>query len=297
MPVDPILQPYGDAWDCMQLADQRFATRVYVNFAKAIAAYEFSLVSKSSPFDQWADAGFPVTGVLPPAAVRGARLFVGKAACADCHSSPLFTDDKFHAIGVPRKGEEPLILDFATSIVAEGKVLVASQGGKKLPGNALVSPDGSTSGDPRVLYGEYAPGGERDYRKGEGAIRAFGEHKGSGLAFMVELLGGSLTGTGAALEGRRWANGMLSLYLDPAQLDPEHLFAQDVNRYVAFFKSSRPMESGGEVLVPGEPEARTRRERLAAGIPLPDDTWASIVAAARAVGLGERRIGEAAGRE
>lgn len=105
--TDEIMQPYKDAWDCMQLADQRLATRIYVNFAKAIAAYEFSLVSKNSPFDKWADAGFPLTGpgALSPAAQRGARLFVGKAACAECHSGPLFTDDKFHNIGVPQIGQ------------------------------------------------------------------------------------------------------------------------------------------------------------------------------------------------
>ena len=105
--TDEILQPYKDAWDCMQLADQRLATRIYVNFAKAVAAYEFTLVSSGSPFDKWADAGFPLTGAaaLSPAAQRGARLFVGKAACAECHSGPLFTDHAFHAIGVPQLGQ------------------------------------------------------------------------------------------------------------------------------------------------------------------------------------------------
>lgn len=198
-----------------------------------------------------------------------------------------------YAIGIPLAGQDPLILDFATSIVAEGKVLVASQGGKKLPDNSLVSPDGRMSGDPRTLYGDYAQTGTRDYRQGKGAIRAFGEHKGSGLAFMVEVLGGALTGTGAAQEGTRWANGMLSIYIDPKQLDPDNFFPEDVKRYVGFFKSSRPIEAGGEVLVPGEPEIRTRKTRLADGVPLPDDTWARIVAAARGVGLDERRIQQA----
>jgi uncharacterized oxidoreductase len=197
------------------------------------------------------------------------------------------------SIGIPRPGDDPLILDFATSIVAEGKVLVASQGGKKLPDNALVAPDGSMSGDPRQLYGDYEPGGPRDYKAGKGAIRAFGEHKGSGLAFMVEILGGSLTGTGAAQEARRWANGMLSFYIDPSRLDPDDFFPADVRRYVAFFKSAQQVEAGGEVLVPGEPELRARKRRLAEGIPLPDDTWARLVTAAREVGLGEQRIREA----
>src|SRR6516225_10964234 len=93
-------------------------------------------------------------------------------------------------VGVPRPGEPPIVLDFATSVVAEGKVLVASQGGKKLPENALINLDGTMSNDPRVLYGEYASTGLRRASNGKGAIRAFGDHKGSGLALMCELLGG-----------------------------------------------------------------------------------------------------------
>ncbi|HET7156430.1 MAG TPA: Ldh family oxidoreductase, partial [Hyphomicrobiaceae bacterium] len=84
-------------------------------------------------------------------------------------------------VGVPRPGQTPIILDFATSIVAEGKVLVASQGGKKLPENALIDRDGQMGTDPHLLYGEYTATGHRDHSKGKGAIRAFGEHKGSGL--------------------------------------------------------------------------------------------------------------------
>jgi len=195
-----------------------------------------------------------------------------------------------YAIGIPRPGDDPLILDFATSVVAEGKVLVASQGGKKLPDTALIGPDGQMSGDPHLLYGDYTPASPRNYQQGKGAIRAFGEHKGSGLAFMVEILGGSLTGTGAAQEGRRWANGMLSFYIDPQRLDPQGFFPADVKRYVGFFKSSRPAEAGGEVLAPGEPEIIARKKRLADGIALPDETWAALVTAARAVDIEERRI-------
>jgi uncharacterized oxidoreductase len=193
-------------------------------------------------------------------------------------------------VGIPRSDAEPVILDFATSVVAEGKVLVASRGGKKLPSDALVGPDGSVSGDPHLLYGDYEPGGPRDYGKGEGAIRAFGEHKGAGLALICELLGGALSGNGATREGRPFANGMLSFYVDPERMDPEAAFSGEVARYVAAVKSSRPVQRGGEVLSPGEPEQRMRAERLASGVPLTDDIWASIVATARQVGIEERRI-------
>jgi uncharacterized oxidoreductase len=201
-------------------------------------------------------------------------------------------------VGVPRPGEPPVVLDFATSVVAEGKVLVASQGGKKLPSDALIGLDGKMSGDPHVLYGDYTPTSSRQAGNGPGAIRAFGDHKGSGLALICELLGGSLTGMMATgLGGERGdrfrGNGMLSFYVDPAVVDPEGLFPADVARYVAYFKSAKPIDPGGEVLSPGEPENRTRQQRLAEGIPLPDDTWAAIIATAREVGVEERRIQQA----
>ncbi len=195
-------------------------------------------------------------------------------------------------VGVPRPGQPPVVLDFATSVVAEGKVLVASQGGKKLPDNALIGLDGKMSGDPHVLYGDYTATSLRTAGTGTGAIRAFGDHKGSGLALICELLGGSLTGMKATGEGRGTfaGNGMLSFYIDPVVIDPEGLFPGDVGRYIAYYKSAKPASPGGEVLTPGEPEDRTRRQRLAEGIPLPDDTWAAILAAAREVGVDERRI-------
>src|SRR5205085_3916115 len=107
-----------------------------------------------------------------------------------------------------------------TSLVAEGKVLVASRGGKKLPENALIGPDGKISADPHQLYGEYTQDGAREAQKGKGAIRAFGDHKGSGLALMCELLGGALTGNGATRLGRPFANGLLGIFIDPERIDP-----------------------------------------------------------------------------
>ena len=71
------------------------------------------------------------------------------------------------------------------------------------------------------------------------------------------------------------------------------MFSDDVARYIAYFKSAKPATPGGEVLIPGEPEQRTRAPALAEGVPLPDDTWASIVATAREVGVDENRIQQA----
>src|SRR3979409_1809832 len=158
-----------------------------------------------------------------------------------------------YCVGIPRKGQDPIVLDFATSIVAEGKVLVASRGGKKLPKGALIDSDGTLSEDPAVLYGPPSAAGPRqhphatagshprDHTKGTGAIRAFGEHKGSGLAFICELLGGALTGTGATAPDRRFANGMLAIYIDPKVGDPNQLFDGEISRYVDFIWAPKPV--------------------------------------------------------
>jgi uncharacterized oxidoreductase len=195
-----------------------------------------------------------------------------------------------YCVGIPRQGQDPIVLDFATSIVAEGKVLVASRGGKKLPKGALVDSDGTLSEDPHVLYGPFTPEGLRDHTKGTGAIRAFGEHKGSGLAFICELLGGALTGTGATAPDRRFANGMLAFYIDPKVIDTSTMFDGEVTRYVDFIRATKPIGGVDQVLIPGDPERKTRAERTKNGIPLPDDTWAAIVNTAREVGVSEVSI-------
>ncbi len=200
------------------------------------------------------------------------------------------------AIGVPRPGEAPLILDFATSVVAEGKALVALAGGAPLPEGSLIDDDGTLTTDPRIFYGSTAPGQPPSARRGRGALRAMGEHKGSGLSLMCELLAGALTGTGCADPDRgRFANGMLSIYMDVAHFDADDGFAAEVRRYVAYFKSARPAEANGEVLTPGEPERRRREKRLTHGIPLTDDTWDALAATAREVGVAEAEIDAARG--
>ncbi len=195
-----------------------------------------------------------------------------------------------YCVGIPRQGQGPVVLDFATSVVAEGKVLVASRGGKKLPKGALIDPDGTLSEDPTLIYGPHTADGPRDHSQGKGAIRAFGEHKGSGLALICELLGGALTGTGATSPNRRFANGMLAFYIDPKLVDPDNFFDGDMARYIGYFKDTKPVAGVDAVLIPGEPEAKMRAERTNNGVPLSDDTWAAIVNTARDVGVSEVSI-------
>ncbi len=192
------------------------------------------------------------------------------------------------AVGLPLP-ERPLVLDFATSLVAEGKVQVASYGGKPLPPDALITPEGRKSDDPHVLYGDYGPTDIRRSGAGAGAIRAFGEHKGSGLALMCELLAGAFTGGGCAgpVEGERRgiANGMLSIYLSPAHFGTQAEFERIAREYLDWVLSASPIDAAEPVLAPGEPEARNRAARLASGVPLPVNTWGALQRTAEGLGV------------
>src|SRR5437773_6833926 len=172
-----------------------------------------------------------------------------------------------YCVGIPRKGQDPIVLDFATSIVAEGKVLVASRGGKKLPKGALVDADGTLSEDPAVLYGPHSANGPRDYTKGTGANRAVGEHDGSVRAFICESLGGALTGTGATAADRRFANGMLAFYVDPKVIDTSNFFDDEISRYTDFIRQTKPVTGVERVLVPGELDRKMRADRTRNGVP------------------------------
>lgn len=192
-------------------------------------------------------------------------------------------------IGAPQPGGPPLLLDLATSLVAEGKVLVASNGGKPVPPGSLIEPDGTLSADPRTLYGPIEGTHLRDPGLGAGALRAFGDHKGSGIAFMCEILAGCFAGspTAGPIPGEQRGgivNGMLSIYLRPDHFGAGH-FTQAAAEFAAYVKSSRPAQPGGEVLVPGEAESRTRSARLRDGVPLQTETWTAIQDTAGVLGV------------
>ncbi len=98
----------GAEYDGMAPDDQTAVTRVMVNAAKAIAAYQRQLRCGASPFDAWLDGD---DAALGPAEVRGAGLFIGKAHCADCHAGPNLTDNQFHNVGLAPKHVAQAFID------------------------------------------------------------------------------------------------------------------------------------------------------------------------------------------
>lgn len=210
--------------------------------------------------------------------VANSRLVAPFGSAARCISTAPV------AIGVPNGEGDPFILDFATSVVAEGKALVAGRGGKPLPPDALIDGDGAPTADPRALYGPTLDEPAPDPRAGPGALRAMGDHKGSGLALACELLAGALTGNGTnGPKEHRFGNGLLSIIVDPARLDDQGGFAAEVRGYVDFVRASTPAQGVERVLTPGDKERAMRRERRASGLPLPEPVFDAIAALAAAL--------------
>ena len=181
-----------------------------------------------------------------------------------------------HAIAVPGpRGAVVMSHDFATSVWAEGKLRVKFNRGESVPDGIMLNGRGEPCTDPK----EY-------YRDPVGSLLTAGQHKGYGLSLAVEILGGILSGTGAAsAESGVFANGTLMICLDPARFLPRADFDAQVAALLDWVRSA-PLAAGAkEVLVPGEPEARMERERRANGIPIDDTTWTQITACATEVGV------------
>ena len=185
------------------------------------------------------------------------------------------------SIGVPSKDTDHIILDMATSTVAEGKVMVAQKGGKPLPAGALIDSNGNLTINPEVMYGKINENEVPNSENGTGAITAFGLHKGSGINFMMEILGGALTGSGVSAgiddkEKRKFANGMLSLYVKVDSMVNFEYFLNEVRSYADFVRSSPPANKNEKVLIPGDKEISTYKDRLANGLPVAPIVWQNI---------------------
>lgn len=197
-----------------------------------------------------------------------------------------------YCVGVPLTGEPPIVLDFATSMIAEGKAFVALKRGVPLPEGSMISATGQPSRDPADLYGDSVGKTVPDASRGPGALAVFGGHKGSGLNFMIEVLAGALTGSGVnrTLKDDNapvFRNGMLSIFLDPERFSGREAFEEQVSDYAAYVKSARPAEGHEAVLLPGDVEIATRAKRQADGLPLDPATWRDLTDLAARLGIAD----------
>ncbi|HUQ73978.1 MAG TPA: malate/lactate/ureidoglycolate dehydrogenase [Burkholderiales bacterium] len=186
-------------------------------------------------------------------------------------------------IGVPLPGEAPFILDYATSAVAQGKMRVAHNKGEKVPPGRLIDTEGHPTNDPR--YAVVPP---------YGAMLAFGEHKGYGMAVACELLGGALTGGGTwhyeESSKQRVMNGMLAIVIDPQRLGTAPAFEKETRLFLDWLRKSRTAPGFDRVRIAGEPEREMRAKRSRDGIPVDETTWQEIQRAADKVKLPREQL-------
>ncbi len=192
------------------------------------------------------------------------------------------------SIGVPAAGRPPMVFDGSTSTVAEGKVRVARARGVPLPPGCIVDRDGQPTTDPEDFYA----GGALVPLGGEVA-----GHKGYGLAMASALISGlamiddpDYTLIGASVlqdvgDSRGQIAGVFVAVVDPTAFGDAASYVGMAGETLAAAKRIEPGPGRTEVLVPGEPEVRTREARQREGIALPAATWMELGGVAQRFGL------------
>ncbi len=172
-------------------------------------------------------------------------------------------------VGAPTGDDTPFVSDFATTVVANGKIRVAREEGRDLPPGAIVDSNHAPSVDPDDWFDD-----------GQSVI--FGGHKGYALSLATCLLGG-LTGNFEPERARM--HGVFLAAIDIAAFLPTDVYAENARAFLNGVTDNPPADGFDEVLAPGEPEHRSRAEKLANGIDVPVAVWRQLAEAAAKVGV------------
>ena len=181
------------------------------------------------------------------------------------------------AMGFPARDSHPVVLDFATTQVAGGKVLLAGAKGEQVASGCLIDRDGNPSTDPAEFCGE-------------GALLPFGEHKGFGIMVGAEILGRILSGADTYSHTHRGGAhfrhvGMTLIALDSGSFSSSNQFAEGTAELVRQIQAVPPAPGFTEVMAPGDFEHKARTTRLEQGIQIPDSTWAEVEQTAKSLGV------------
>lgn len=174
------------------------------------------------------------------------------------------------SIAIPAGNANPIVLDFATTIVAQGHVRTFLLEGKSLPEGWLIDRSGnSVHGNVLNLQNI-----DEFWDKG-GSLLPFGTYKGYALNLAVGVLGGALNLTGTGTRGK--GQGVTVFAIDVAAFAPVAEFKEEIDRLVNEIKSTPVRPGFKEVLLPGELEYRAMAKRRNEGIPIDDKSWALLL--------------------
>ena len=178
------------------------------------------------------------------------------------------------SVGIPTGEAKPFLTDYATSVVAAGKISVATAKHAKIPLHWTRDKQGKPTDDPLAF-------------KDGGWLLPFGEYKGYALQLVSELLGAVLTGSRVGMDPGQIppsTNGVFMIAVDPGAFVGLDTFREGVDDVIRRVKEIEP-EPGKRVMIPGEPEWESKESRLAKGVPLAEETWDGIVNLVEKLGL------------
>ncbi len=183
------------------------------------------------------------------------------------------------SIAIPSDLDGPLFLDMATSAVAAGKISLAVARKQEVPLGWIIDKDGKQTTDPT------------QHRKG-GALLPLGGsegYKGYGLAVMVEILCGLLTGLGFGVEPTgRHNDGCFMAVFKVDAFRPLAQFKQEVTEFARYLQNTKPAEGFSRVYYPGEIEYEKEQDRRVNGIEVEDATWQKLREMAAGYGIAEK---------
>ena len=186
------------------------------------------------------------------------------------------------AFAAPARRNPPFLLDMATTTVAAGKVKVYKLNHKPVPGGWVVDGDGRAVTDPEQAFGyvfDRPEGGISPL----GGTRDLGSHKGYGLAVLVHILAGTLSGASFSPIRNRTQRpsdphdiGHFFMAIDPRAFREPGAFEDELDQVIDVLHGARRADPAQPVLVAGDPELMTRRQRLETGVPIPDDLMTQL---------------------
>jgi len=174
-------------------------------------------------------------------------------------------------IGMPGGQQGPFVFDIGTSATAEGKVRVKKIAGQPIPPGWCLDPDGKPTTDPNHLYGD--PPGTILPLGGDQA------YKGFGLAYMIDMLAGGLSGGQCPFPNPPPPMGNCCVFwvMNPEFFGGASHLQSEVRHLEEYVRGVPTIDGVREIMLPGDPERKTLQTREASGIPLDEGNWKALV--------------------
>src|SRR5208283_441999 len=173
------------------------------------------------------------------------------------------------SIGVPALDGRPLVLDMSSSVVARGKIRLASLSGESIPLGWALDDAGTPTTDPKLAL--------------KGSLLPLGGPKGSGLAMMIDIFSGMLSGSAYGRKLRSFHEldgatgvGACFIAIDIGRFLPPESFDKKMADYVRDIKGLRRQDGIAEILLPGEVERQKEEESRRSGIEVPETVARSM---------------------